>query len=335
MTGRRQFLDRDSLTAVARSALGTSRRLERVERLAGGSKKGVYRLTCNDSTTVVLYVWDQVENYWPGAPRADPADPFADANGFELFIAANATLVQLGVRTPVVLRADATRSILPSDFAVVEDVAGGSLESLLEADPEVGAPALSALGDELSRLHGVRDDRIGKVARPVHSGPLTGPTCEQLVLERALGHLDDSASRVEAIGAVRGDLAQALRDMRTAIAPRREHGLIHGELGPDHVLIDGKGAPVLIDIEGLMFFDIEWEHAFLELRFDEHYRALHHPNLDEDRLQLYRLAQYLSLVAGPLRLLDGDFPDRDLMQGIADWNVTRVLTFAPGDLSSG
>ena len=333
MTDRRQFLDRDSLTAVARAAWGTSRRLESVERLAGGTKKGVYRLTCDDSTTAVLYVWGEVENYWPGAPRVDPADPFADANGFELFMAANAALLQINVRTPVVHLADATRSMLPSDFAVVEDVRGGSLASALEANPEVAAPALSALSDEMGRLHGIREVRIGKVARPVQSGRSVGPSCEQLVLERALGHLDESAIRVESIRAVRGDLATALRDMRSAIAPRREHGLIHSELGPDHVLIDEQGAPVLIDIEGLMFFDIEWEHAFLELRFGEHYQTLHQPNLDEDRLELYRLAQYLSLVAGPLRLLDGDFPNRALMQDIVDWNVTQVLRFAPTELT--
>jgi hypothetical protein len=49
---------------------------------------------------------------------------------------------------------------------------------------------------------------------------------------------------------------------------------LHGELGPDHVLIDDRGQPALIDIEGLMFFDIEWEHAYLQLRFGDHYQRL-------------------------------------------------------------
>ena len=42
-------------------------------------------------------------------------------------------------------------------------------------------------------------------------------------------------------------------------------------------------------------------------------------------MRLYRLATYLSLVAGPLRLLDGDFPDRAGMRAIAEHNVTRTL----------
>ena len=40
------------------------------------------------------------------------------------------------------------------------------------------------------------------------------------------------------------------------------------------LLIGPAGEPVLVDIEAAMFFDVEWEHAFLELRFGELYPAL-------------------------------------------------------------
>jgi len=43
------------------------------------------------------------------------------------------------------------------------------------------------------------------------------------------------------------------------------------------------------------------------------------------RLNLYRLAMHLSLVAGPLRLLDGDYPDREPMLRIAEYNTQQVL----------
>jgi hypothetical protein len=36
---------------------------------------------------------------------------------------------------------------------------------------------------------------------------------------------------------------------------------------------------------------------------------------------------YLSLIAGPLRLLDGDFPDREPMMRIVDYNIGRALQF--------
>lgn len=62
-----------------------------------------------------------------------------------------------------------------------------------------------------------------------------------------------------------------------------------------------------------MYFDVEWEHVFLRIRLHDAYRPLAVDGLDEDRLALYMLAQRLSLTAGPLRLLDGDFPDRAFM----------------------
>jgi len=76
-----------------------------------------------------------------------------------------------------------------------------------------------------------------------------------------------------------------------------------------------------------MFFDVEWEHAFLQLRFGEHYRWLRSAGLDGQRLRFYRLALHLSLIAWPLRLLDGDFPDREPMMQIAEFNTERVLEF--------
>ena len=41
---------------------------------------------------------------------------------------------------------------------------------------------------------------------------------------------------------------------------------------------------------------------------------------------LYRLVHYLSLVAGPLMLLDGDFPRPEFMRQIVAWNIERVLS---------
>ncbi|WP_262380031.1 hypothetical protein [Nonomuraea sp. PA05] len=89
--------------------------------------------------------------------------------------------------------------------------------------------------------------------------------------------------------------------------------------------MDDDGRPVLIDIEGAMFFDVEWEHVFLRIRFGDHYARLRAGDLDERRMRLYALAQHLSLVAGPLRLLDGDFPDRSFMLGIARHHTSEIL----------
>lgn len=73
----------------------------------------------------------------------------------------------------------------------------------------------------------------------------------------------------------------------------------------------------------------EWEHVFLRPRFGERYAVPDRPGLDPRRLDLYMLAVRLSLVAGPLRLLDSDFPDRAFMQGVADRNAKQALALLP------
>lgn len=80
-----------------------------------------------------------------------------------------------------------------------------------------------------------------------------------------------------------------------------------------------------------MYFDIEWEHVFLQLRFGERYGALARPGLDRHRPDLYMLAMRLSLVAGPLRLLDGDFPDRAFLRGIVEHNRDEALALVSPD----
>lgn len=329
MEGTRRFARRDHLVDVVR-AVFPGRRLDDVTRLSGGSKKGVYRLTLDNGFTTVLYVWDQAENYWP-ADRGDggnPADPFSDASGIDLFEASHARLRTIGVRLPRVYLADRSRTRYPADIAVLEDVGGQSLQTLLRDDPRAAEPTLVRLGDTLRLMHQHRGPGIGKVALVDNGHHAPARTCQQVVLERARVHLRQAAAQVGRIAEAHERLADALHEFAADVGPRAEYGLIHGELGPDHVFVDPRGDPVILDIEGTMFFDVEWEHAFLRFRFGEHYRWLGTGGLDDQRLRLYTLALHLSLVAGPLRLLDGDYPDRELMRDIVESNVERALAFA-------
>ncbi|MFJ9692846.1 phosphotransferase [Kitasatospora sp. NPDC101183] len=331
MDTARGVATREDLEGVARAALGAGHRLAGVSRLRGGSKKGVYRLAFDDGSTAIAYIWDDAENYWPAAAKvddaADHADPFSHASGLDLFQAANARLDALGVRTPRILLADRSRSHYPADIAVVEDVPGENLEALLRRDPKGAETTLALLAEALDVMRRHTAPGFGKVALIDSGGTSRGRSCEQVVLDRALADLAEAAARDTRVARVRDHLEQMARELASFVRPRSEFGLIHGELGPDHVLVDRLGRPVLIDIEGFMFFDVEWEHVFLRIRFGEHYRWLGGSGLDERRLAFYMLAMRLSLVAGPLRLLDGDFPDREAMAGIAEYNLQQALAF--------
>jgi aminoglycoside phosphotransferase (APT) family kinase protein len=151
-------------------------------------------------------------------------------------------------------------------------------------------------------------------------------------LDFALRCLAESARRDSRMSDARERLENRLRELAAAVRPRAEYSVVHGELGLDHVLADADGNPVIIDIENLMYFDVEWEHAHMQIRLDEDDWAetVGVEDLDEDRLAFYKLTQHLSLTSGPLRLLDGDFPARSFMLDIADWNLNEALRFLEG-----
>jgi len=319
MHGARRPANAGQLAGIMHAAFGSQPRA--VIRLPGASKKGVYRAVFADDSTAIVYIWDEAEDYWPAASRAGP---FSHASGLALFQAAQARLSGLGVRTPQLYLADASREQYPADVAVLEDVPGPTLEDVLRDDPRRAEAPLRRLAEALRLMHADKSPSFGKVLHVDSGGPV-GSSCEQLVLERALGDLAEAAARDARIRQVASQAQDALWERAAAVLPRSDYSLIHGELGPDHVVLDGRDQPVIVDIEGLMYFDVEWEHVFLRLRFDRSYDVLHRSGLDQDRLKLYSLAMHLSLVAGPLRLLDGDYADRQVMLDISEYNLQQVL----------
>ena len=321
----------EDLSGVVRDVLGSGCRMAAVDRLRGGSKKGVYRVRVDGTPmpSVIVYSWAEEENFWPGQDGIDLSDPFAPASGLAPFLAAQRSLDSLGVRAPRVLLADGSRHRYRADVAVVEDISAGTLEALFERDPARATTALNDLAEMVDLMHRHLGPNYGRVDLLEQGGTASGVSCEQLVLDRALRDVEEASGRDRRIAAADGHLRDRLHGLATLVTPRAEYGLIHGELGPDHVLVDADGHAVLIDIEGLMYFDVEWEHVFLQLRFGKRYPALSRAGLDPQRLALYMLAMRLSLVVGPLRLLDGDYPGRAFMHQIAEHNLQEALALLP------
>jgi hypothetical protein len=128
-------VDRGYLAVVVPAGLG--RRLVGVERLTGGTSKGVYRLGLDDGSTAVAYLWDPAENCWPG-----------DVVGADAFEVAHARFAAAGVRTPRVHLLDRSRVLYPADYALVEDVTGQRLSEVADPEPRT----LALLGDALRAM---------------------------------------------------------------------------------------------------------------------------------------------------------------------------------------
>jgi Phosphotransferase enzyme family len=320
----------EDLAAATRAAMGTDRKIKGVTRLTGGSAKGVYRLTMDDHTTVIAYLWEASENYWPQAPNEnDVADPFSPGNGIDLFAAARSRLASLGLRVPEIYLLDRDRAYYRADIAILEDFPGDDLLARWERDPVAVEPTLARLREGLAAMRAYRGPGPGKVSFIDAGGTPRWPTSEEAVLALGLRCLDE-AERDHRIVANRERLKDRLHELAASVRPRAEYSVVHGELGLDHVLVDADGTPVIIDIEDLRYFDVEWEHAHMRVRLGRDWaRTVGVDDLDEDRLALYMLAQRLFLVAGPMRLLDGDFPDRAFMRSIIEHNLNEALALLP------
>jgi hypothetical protein len=322
---------REDLAEAARAALGSGRKIKEVTRLAGGTTKGVYRLAVDDGTTVIAYLWEDSENYWPQAPNEDDvADPFSSGNSIDLFATAHSLLASLGLRVPQIYLLDRSRAYYPADVAILEDFPGEDLLALRERDPVAAEPVLSRLREGLAAMRGYRGRAPGKVSFVDAGGTPRWPTSEEAVLALGLRCVAEATERDRRIADNSERLKDRLGELAAAVRPRAEYSVVHGELGLDHVLVDADGSPVLIDIEDLMYFDVEWEHAHMQVRLGRDWaRTVGAGDLDEDRLALYMLAQRLFLVAGPMRLLDGDFPDRAFIRSIIEHNLSEALALLP------
>ncbi|MFD5949622.1 phosphotransferase [Streptomyces collinus] len=174
MTTTRRPLTVTDLAPLARATLGRARALTGVERLRGGTKKGVYRLTLDDGSTAVAYVWSADEDYWD-QPDPDPRDPLSHGTGLGLFTAAHDRLAAAGVRTSRLRFADSTHTHLPADVAVVEDLTGGSLEDALARDPDGAPQALERMAELLAALHVTRCVQDSPYEEPPPSTTATFP----------------------------------------------------------------------------------------------------------------------------------------------------------------
>jgi len=326
----RRFADAEQLAGVVREVFGSDRRIVTVERLPNGTKKGVYRVALDDRSSAIVYVWSPEEDYWEGLlpeHADDPASPFAHSSGIDQFKAASRRLESVGARSPRVLFTDRSKTLYPAEVAVAEDVAGPTLEALIEQDSEAAGSALAQLAEMLGGMRRYRGPGFGQVAVVDGGTTAAAATCEQAHRERSLVAIADAVARVPRAARDRGLLEDKLFALYELVEPRSELSVVHGELGPDHVLIGPVGEPVLIDIEGLMYCDVEVEHCWMRMRFGEHYGPLRVEGLDPRRLKYYQYTMHLDLVGGPLRIAEGDFPNREWMLDLADRHLTQALEY--------
>ncbi|GAA5032436.1 hypothetical protein GCM10023317_83750 [Actinopolymorpha pittospori] len=124
---------------------------------------------------------------------------------------------------------------------------------------------MARLGESLGVMHECAAPTFGKVALVDRGGRSRGGSCEEVVLRGAVDDLAEAASRGRWMAGAMDELDDVLHNLAAEVRPRSRYGLIHGELGPDHVLVDRQGEPVLIDIERSLIVEFELSLAVASL----------------------------------------------------------------------
>ncbi|WP_199620183.1 phosphotransferase [Paenibacillus alkalitolerans] len=296
-----------------------------VTKMHGGAQKVVYKIDCKNGFTCVLYVWDSSMNYFQ--QEIETQNMNERSYGADLFEMNNNFLTRQGIPTPALYALNKEKRLCPFDFALVEYVHGRKAEDYFQSDSATQDKVFHRLGDMVERMHAIERQAYGKLN---HMGG-GAEQCHLFKMENAKNQLAYASRYIDEISINRVKILDLLQLLESRINPRNRYGFIHGELGPDHVLINENFEPYLIDIEGAMFFDIEHEHSFLQLRFQETYRYLNNDSLDHDRMLFYKLHHHISITSGGLKLLHRGFPDKHFAKGIVDHNYRSVLRMIEGN----
>jgi hypothetical protein len=315
-------LDQSDLQEYMEKVFGVSYLVSSVNQMHGGAQKVVYKVDCSNGFSCVLYVWDLTMNYFQ--EEVEHGNIHEQSYGGDLFEMNNNYLSQQGIQTPLLYDLNRERNRYPYDYALVEYVNGQKAENYFQhADSYVKDKVFQRIGNMLTDMHATERNIYGKVNQSMRNEV----KCHQLLKRNAKKDLDFARQHLDSIRFYYSQLLDALYMLESKIEPRSRYGFIHGELGPDHILINDNLEPYFIDIEGAEFFDIEHEHSYLQLRFGDYYRYLKNENLDHNRMLFYRYHHHISLTAGGLKLLHRGFPDQQFAKDLANHHSRCALHF--------
>jgi len=320
---RNCHLELSDLQTYVRNVFGTGYLVMDIVRMYGGAQKVIYKLDCTNGFSCVLYVWDLTMNFFQEEIENHDADH--RSFGSDLFAMNNRFFTEQGIRTPALYDLNQERTKYPFEYALVEYIEGHKAEAYLHAsDKQVRDKLLHQIGDTLVGMHGNVRQRYGKVDGRKEA---TRENCHLLQRNDAENQLLYASQYIDPFKTHYSQLLDTLHMLASCIVPRSRYGFIHGELGPDHILVNEQLEPYLIDIEGAEFYDIELEHSFLELRFGDDYRYLKNDTLDPNRMIFYRYYHHIALTVGGLKLLHRGFPDQQFARDLAAYHSRCALRY--------
>jgi aminoglycoside phosphotransferase (APT) family kinase protein len=288
---------------------GNSCELEKIEVFEGGARKQVFFLDLKEpALRCVMYLWHDIHHYFSERDNFDAIQ--SDERAPLLFKVNTEMLESLEVNVPKLYFFGQLKA--EHHFAFVEYVSAKNFTTFsASASPDVRVSVLERTGAMLRRLNSAQRSYPGTV--------LDAPTQNfkqpyEVMLERTLLELNVTVRHHADVAKYQEAIEHKLRTFFTQLKPRNFFQLIHGELGPEHILIRPQSnTPCFVDVDGAQFNDVEMEHALLSFRFgDDYNKYLGREGLETARLDFYRFALHVSLVYAGAKFLAKDFHDHRL-----------------------
>lgn len=314
--------DRAEIVMHLHRAFGGTCEIESVKRFHGGTRKQVFFLHLSVAPSIcALYIWHDENRYF--TEREDDTHNHSDSRAPLLLKTNTDFLLAHGIGVPRIYYMGVLES--GYHFAFLEYIAGGSLQTFMETQPtEAQKAVLEKFGTMVHRLHTIQRDFPGTLLDDARGVPLP----QDAWLERGLLELNAAADTEPPVAEKRDQIEAKMRTLYAQIAPRTDFRYIHGEMGPDHVLLGQSDlTPHLVDVDGMHFTDVELEYAILAMRFapEIYARYLHPQGLDPARTAFYKFGMHVSFVYGGSRLLRGNHENRALAESILYGHLKHVL----------
>lgn len=286
---------------------GDSFILNRMTRILGGAQKHTYLAETKSGFCFIIYIWDKSTTYFT---YNEEKDVFSSSSSL-LFELNNKLMLQHNVLTPKLYFMDRSKGEQDYEYAFAEYIDGTDMDDIIAQQEDRLPGVLSSLKASINNLHKIKSDFVGQLNQM--------QTEEFDVLEHTLKAAQKNIEYLKAADGSNEKLYMGVWDkllkLSKIMEKRQEYTFIHGELGPNHVLVDKYDNAYLIDIEGGKYCDLEEEISFLNIRFGSLLENLE-MDLDSDRMEFYHIGHCLSNLSGAIQLKLKDYYDMDDVNGM-------------------
>lgn len=303
---------KDFMAQKTKIIFGQTYELRDIKRVLGGAQKHTYLAETQNGFKFIIYIWDKTTSYFS---YNEEKDIFLSSSA-RLFELNHMKMSQRGVRVPKLYYINRSREEQPYAYAFVEYIEGSDMDEIISHDKSRLKEVLGALKENISKLHNERSEHVGQInhLQDAAFDIIKFSLNEARININALSEMDAENAELYA------EIGVMLEVLAKGIVPRATYTFIHGELGPNHVMVNSKNETVLIDIEGAKYADVEEEASFLKIRFGDAYGALvNKENLDEQRMKFYYIGHCLGNLSGSMTLKHKGYYDMADINGIIDY----------------